>query len=180
MNITEWQKNWDDLGKEDPLWVVLTDPARKGGKWTPEQFFETGRAEIERVLNELASKGIQLHRKRALDFGCGPGRLSQALALHFERVDGVDISPSMIGHANRFNQFPDKCHYHVNATGDLALFPSNSFDFIYSTIVLQHIEPRFGKIYLREFIRVLSHGSIAAFQIQSPTLLRGLFHPLLV
>jgi ubiquinone/menaquinone biosynthesis C-methylase UbiE len=180
VNIDQWQKNWDALGKDDPLWVILTDPKKKGGKWNPEEFFETGRSEIEEFLEELESKNILLRKGRALDFGCGVGRLSQALALHFERVDGVDISPSMIEAANQFSRFPGKCHYYVNAASDLALFADNTFDFIYSNIALQHIEPRFSRVYLREFIRVLSPGGVAFFQILSATFLRRMFPPFLV
>ena len=175
MNITEWQKNWDALGKDDPLWVVLTDPAKKGGGWDPKEFFETGRAEIERASQELSGKGVSLQKTRALDFGCGVGRLSQALVRHFERVDAVDISPSMIEHAKTFNQFPDRCHYYVNHSADLSRFEDNSFDFIFSAIALQHIEPCFSKIYLQEFIRVLKPGGIAFFQLLSATFCRNLF-----
>ena len=77
MDISDWQKNWNELGKDDPLWVVLTDPAKKGGKWDPSEFFETGRTEIKNMLRELSDKGIELDKTRALDFGCGVGRLSQ-------------------------------------------------------------------------------------------------------
>ena len=40
--------------------------------------------------------GSPAARRSALDFGCGIGRLSQALAEHFDQVYGVDISPKMI------------------------------------------------------------------------------------
>ena len=39
MNINDSHRNWTELGKDDPLWVVLTDPDKKGGKWTEEEFF---------------------------------------------------------------------------------------------------------------------------------------------
>jgi cyclopropane fatty-acyl-phospholipid synthase-like methyltransferase len=180
MEILDWQKNWNELGKDDPLWVVLTDPTKKGGKWEPAEFFETGRAEIDAALREIAVRKFSLRQGRALDFGCGVGRLSQALARRFERVDGVDISPSMIEHAKRFNQFPQKCHYHVNPAADLRLFEDNTFDFLYSAITLQHIEPRFQKSYLQEFVRVLAPDGIAYFQILSATLRRRLFPTIFV
>ena len=174
MNLDEWQKNWNELGKDDPLWVVLTDPTRKGGKWDPAEFFQTGRDEIAKILSEAAALGPPLAHGRALDFGCGVGRLSQAMAEHFEEVEGVDISPSMIAHAERFNRFPQTCRYHVNSDSDLRRFPDRHFDFIYSSITLQHIEPRFEKLYVQDFIRVLKPEGVAVFQILSPGLWRGM------
>jgi ubiquinone/menaquinone biosynthesis C-methylase UbiE len=76
---------------------------------------------------------------RALDFGCGVGRLAQALLPRFERVDGVDIAPSMLELAARYNKDPARCVFHLNERADLALFPDRSFTFIYTSLVLQHV-----------------------------------------
>jgi ubiquinone/menaquinone biosynthesis C-methylase UbiE len=176
MNLNEWQSNWDELGKDDPLWVVLTDPAKKGGRWEPRDFFATGEKEIdEDVLKYLDSRGITVNRGVALDFGCGVGRLSQGLARRFEKVHGIDISPSMLEHARKFNQHGDKVEYHLNASNRLEAFQDNSVDFIYSNIALQHIEPRHAKVYLRDFVRVLKPGGVALFQLLQATFLRRVF-----
>ncbi len=42
----------------------------------------------------------------------------------------------------------------------LRSFQDNSFDFIYSNIVLQHIEPDVSERYVREFVRLLADGAI--------------------
>ncbi len=174
MDMKFWQANWNELGKDDPFWVVLTDPTKKGGKWDPADFFQTGRDEVKASLAKLASRGTQVRRGRALDFGCGVGRLSQALSEEFEEVHGVDISPSMIGHATRFNRFPGKCNYHVNNRSDLTLFPDNHFDFIFTMITLQHIEPPYGLAYIQDFVRVLKPGGVLNFQVVAPSLWRSL------
>jgi SAM-dependent methyltransferase len=106
-------------------------------------------------------------RRRALDFGCGAGRLTQALAARFERVDGVDIAPSMVAAARRHNRHPERCHYHRNATPDLALFENEAFTFICSLLVLQHMEPRHSKAYLRELLRLLAPDGLLVFQLPS-------------
>ena len=40
MSIEYLSKNWEELAREDPLWAVLTDPAKKGGQWDPEEFMK--------------------------------------------------------------------------------------------------------------------------------------------
>ena len=173
MDLNAWQKNWDELGKNDPLWLVLGNRPG-GGQWGAEEFFQAGRDEIRNVFAELDGLLVSVRRSRALDFGCGVGRLCQALAETFEEVHGVDISPSMIEHARRFNRFPDRCKYHVSAENGLPMFPSDHFDFVYSVLTLQHIEPRFARNYLREFVRVTRPGGVMAFQVLKPVLWRGL------
>ena len=171
-NFEYWQKNWDSLGKDDPLWVVLTDDSKKGERWDREEFFATGRKEIGEVLEHVRELEIPLGKERALDFGCGVGRLSSALAEHFEEVHGVDISPSMIEHANRLNRHPGRCHFAVNSRPDLSRFSDGSFDFIYTALVLQHIAPEFSRKYMAEFLRLLKPGGVIVFQWVSATLPR--------
>jgi len=175
MELLSSQKNWDELGKDDPLWVVLTHPDKKGGKWDVGEFFATGRQEIGDVLAEIASLGLRLQHGSALDFGCGVGRLTQALTEYFDETHGVDISPSMIGHARRFSPVGTKCIFHVNIQSNLELCETNSFDFVYSNIALQHIEPKYSLQYIGEFLRVLKPGGICVFQVRTATFLRRLF-----
>ncbi len=164
-NLKDLQKNWNVLGKNDPLWAVLTDPDKKGGKWEIDDFFETGVSEINEVIDYIESLGLNVLRRKALDFGCAVGRLTQALSLHFEEVIGVDIAPSMIELAKRYNRHGGKCKYFLNENDDLKLFLNNSFDLIYSNITLQHIEPRYSKNYIKEFLRVLAPQGLLIFQL---------------
>jgi 2-polyprenyl-3-methyl-5-hydroxy-6-metoxy-1,4-benzoquinol methylase len=164
VNLEETRKNWTALGEHDAMWVVLTDPAKKGNRWTPEDFFATGQREVADIFARLQQAGVLPATGHALDFGCGLGRLSQALATRFESVDGVDISSSMIRQAADFNKFPSRVNYHVNPRDDLATFATGGYDFICSMIALQHIPPRFQNNYLRDFLRLLKPGGAAYFQ----------------
>lgn len=140
------------------MWAILTDPANKGNRWSPEEFFESGRQDIKKNLERLKSAGLPVSFGRALDFGCGIGRLTQALAEKFELVDGVDISESMIDRAKKLNRFPDRAFYHLNPREDLSLFPSNQYDFVYTLICLQHMPRSLQQKYIREFVRLLKPG----------------------
>ncbi len=164
MKLEEASRNWTALGEDDPLWVVLTDPDKKGNRWNADEFFATGEAAIAEIFQRLQAVGVPRSLDRALDFGCGVGRLTQALASRFEAVDGVDISASMIRHAGNFNRFPARVKYHLNVRTDLEPFPSNQYDFICSLIALQHTPPRFQQNYLADFRRLLKPGGIAYFQ----------------
>jgi ubiquinone/menaquinone biosynthesis C-methylase UbiE len=120
---------------------------------------------VAAALDELRSRGLEPRRGRALDFGCGVGRLTQALAGHFEEVAGVDIASSMVEQARAMNAYGARCSYHLNERSDLSAFPDGHFDFIYSSITLQHMEPRYALAYIREFVRLLSDGGIVMFQL---------------
>ena len=165
MNLELLKQNWEAFGAQDPLWAILSDPSRRGGRWELDEFLQTGEDEIAGVVADLVATGIAVPTGRALDFGCGVGRLTQALAARFHRCDGVDIATSMITEARRINRFGDRVRYHVNAEPDLSLFAGQSFDLVLSFIVLQHMEPGYAARYLSEFIRVLKVGGIAVFQL---------------
>jgi SAM-dependent methyltransferase len=165
-NIEELERNWEGFAQTDPLWAILSDPLRKGGKWNLQDFFKAGTSEIATMMEYLNSIKIKPRSEgRALDFGCGVGRLTQALAGYFASSTGVDISSTMIAQAKELNKLPPKCDFVVNKRSDLELFETAHFDFIYSSIVLQHIDPLYSSSYIREFIRVLKPGGYAVFQI---------------
>jgi 2-polyprenyl-3-methyl-5-hydroxy-6-metoxy-1,4-benzoquinol methylase len=103
-DIAELGRNWDELAKNDPFWAILTFPHAKGNRWNIEQFFATGVTEVTELFEYLQSSGFSFSKGRALDFGCGVGRLTQALALHFEEVVGVDISPTFVELASQYNR----------------------------------------------------------------------------
>ena len=174
MKLERLQQRWNIAGKDDPFWAVLAAPDKKGNRWQVDDFFKTGSDEISALMHYVTSLDIPVARGRALDFGCGPGRLSQALTDHFERVDGVDISPSMIELARGFNRHPDRCDYRTLEGDHLQLFADGSFDFIYTTMTLQHLKPRFMRRYIQEFLRVLRPDGLLIFQVPSrPASLSG-------
>ena len=162
MSLKHVQRTYEKLGEEAPLYAVLSG---RGHDQDPEAFFASGREVITSELEYVRGLGLEVGIGRALDFGCGVGRLSQALCDSFERVDGIDISDSMIRNARKFNRHGDRCHYHVNTNDDLRLFDSGQFDFVYSNITLQHIPPEFALRYIADFIRVVRPGGIALFHV---------------
>jgi ubiquinone/menaquinone biosynthesis C-methylase UbiE len=165
-SLQDVQRNWEILAQADPMWGALMDPEKVDGGWEPAAFFAVGEEEIATVFDQLSKLGVEPDLDgRALDFGCGIGRLTQALASRFNSACGVDISPTMIKLARDANRYPHKCEYIVNDAHELSLFEDSQFAFIYTSVVLQHMEPRFSTQYLREFARVLAPGGVLVFQV---------------
>lgn len=167
MRLSSVQQYWDRLAHTDPMWAILTHDAKTEGRWDADEFFATGVREVNVFMDQAAAWGAPASRRTALDFGCGIGRLSQALADHFDRVHGVDISPKMIELAGEHNHKGPRVEYLCNPSGDLRRFPDRSMDMVYSWITLQHMRPRYARRYLREFLRVLAPGGLLLFQYPS-------------
>jgi len=167
MSLNSVKRTYEKLGRDDPLYAVLSRKELRHNRWDPAEFFATGRREIREVLQYVDELGLAFERRRALDFGCGVGRLSQALAEHFEQVVGVDIARSMVERAREFNRHDDRVEYRVNTADDLRILESACFDFVYSNITLQHMPPEPAANYIRDFFRVLRPGGVAIFQVPS-------------
>jgi hypothetical protein len=88
------------------------------------------------------------------------------MSRHFGEIHGIDVSDEMIAQARQKLRDVPWAHAHHASGSDLAEFPSDHFDFVYSYAVFQHIpsaEVVFS--YLRETIRVLKPGGFARLQI---------------
>jgi ubiquinone/menaquinone biosynthesis C-methylase UbiE len=155
---------WAELGRDDPLWAVLSRPDTRGGRWDVEKFLETGQAEIQSQLEWFAQHDLPRRRHHALDFGCGAGRLSRALSRHFDQVTGVDVSPGMLAKARALNEDLGNIDFVENATPALAFVPDQSVDFVYSCMTLQHIPADLAFGYVAEFFRIVAPGGVVAFQ----------------
>ncbi len=158
-------QTWDAFGEVDAMWAISSLPDKLGGKWDPEEFFATGRAEIDALMAQLHALGAPERFSRCLDFGCGIGRLSRALAHYCDRVVGVDIAPSMIERAKRLNPDANVYDWRLNQRPNLELLESESFDFIYTNLVLQHMRPRIARSYVAEFFRIARRNAWIVFSL---------------
>jgi SAM-dependent methyltransferase len=165
INLERLRSDWDALAKRDALWAILTDGTKADGGWDVAEFFETGEIEMATVMGYLAEVGcLPDAAGAALDFGCGVGRLTQAMARRFAACVGVDISEEMIRRAEELNAYA-QCSY-LTSVADRLLFAEESFVFVYSNIVLQHMPRKLALRYLREFVRVLEPGGVLVFGVQ--------------
>jgi SAM-dependent methyltransferase len=161
--IQDLQDTWDRLGRKDPMWAVASNRDR----WSREEFFASGEAEIAEALAYVESLGLELERRRALDFGCGLGRLTRALGDRYEETVGVDIAPSMAKAAAELNADRGNLSFVVNDRPGLDAFEPGSFDLVYSNITLQHMAPELAARYIEGFMRVVSDRGLVLFQLPS-------------
>jgi len=105
--------------------------------------------------------------RRALEIGCGPGRLMIPMSRHFGEVHGVDVSDEMAALARQRLRDVPNAEAHVTSGADLGMFANDYFDFIYSYTVFQHIPSRDIVLnYLREAQRVLKPGGVLCCQLR--------------
>lgn len=162
MDLKQVRRHWNLFARSNPMWSNLTGDSA----WDSEAFFATGETEISETLERAEQLGVTPARQaRALDFGCGVGRLTQALGRRFDRADGVDIAKAMLDEARRHDRSGGRCQYHLDTSGHLGQFGNESFDFVCSLLVLQHMEPGDAVRYIAEMARVLAPGGLLAFNV---------------
>src|SRR5690242_4971973 len=116
--LADQKRDWEEIAGEDALWAILSYTDRKFGAWDREEFFRTGEEEIGELMLRARELDRPGGRARALDFGCGVGRLTRALSEHFESCLGLDISETMVNGARELNADRPGCEFEVNARPD--------------------------------------------------------------
>lgn len=158
---------WKKYGEEEPHWSVLTSDAFKSENIANniEQFYESGRSHAAVMLNPLSRSGIDVRRfERIMDFGCGVGRLTLALAPIADEIVGVDISPSHLKLAKERAGTNTTCRFvAISSINDFDLL--GKFDLIISFIVLQHNPPPVMAAILSKLLLCLAPGGCIVIQI---------------
>jgi cyclopropane fatty-acyl-phospholipid synthase-like methyltransferase len=149
--------DWELRARENAPFYICTTAAQ-----SPEAFGESGRRDLEeRVLDglDVASDWS------VLEIGCGIGRLMRPLAARVARVVGVDLSEEMVRRGREYCEGLPNVSLHVT-DGGLSFLPEESFDFVFSHIVFQHL-PRKAYVdrYLGEARRILKPRGILRVQV---------------
>jgi SAM-dependent methyltransferase len=144
---------WDALAADPDAYVG--DPGR-------------GRSELQGLFERL---GADPRGGTCVEVGCGPGRMTAALAERFERVVAVDVSHAMVERARA--SVPDpKVDFRVVSGERLDGVESGVADALVCYLVLQHLPTRAAVVaYLAEFARVLAASGQAFIQV--PVLVDG-------
>ena len=118
------------------------------------------------LLGDLKNR-IQWKDKISLDFACGKGRnvFNMSSLCEWKRIDGVDLSLNNIAYCkNNYNNI--NSNWYSNNGVDVSILNDNEYDFIMSTIALQHI-PVYDirRSILSDLLRTLKPGGLFSFQM---------------
>jgi SAM-dependent methyltransferase len=150
--------DWRRLGETEPYWGVLSHPDFLSQNITPEgveRFYESGPHYMATIAEALIKLTGKPPSGRALDFGCGVGRLAEAMGAYCGQVTGLDISPGMLALARARGS-------KVTYTDQM---PDGPFDWINSFIVFQHIPPARGVAILEDLLARLAPGGAVSLHL---------------
>jgi SAM-dependent methyltransferase len=157
------EKAWKRLGATEPYFAVLSEnqylSAQEDGAARAD-FFMSGESHIAEVFADIHSIDSTFQPQRALDFGCGVGRLVIPLARRVHRVVGADISRAMISESARNVSEAGLTNVQLICTDEATL--PGTFDFIHSYIVFQHIPVKTGLRITEHLISRLEPGGFGA------------------
>lgn len=158
---------WEQFGRQEPYFGVLANARFRRAQLddaTLDEFFASGYLQIAAMLDMAeAHAGRPLELSRALDFGCGVGRLAIALAQRADEAVGVDVSPSMLAEARRNCDARGVDNVTLVETRALSSLQER-FDLITSHIVFQHIPSTTGYELLGRLADLLAPGGVAVMQ----------------
>lgn len=155
---SRYASRWRSRTDEEARHVILNSK-------DPEEFETSGQEELARLRPFIDADSV------VVDIGCGIGRIAQYVAPVCRVLWAVDVSDAMLERARRRMASLDNVRYaicedtHVPAIGD------GSVDFVYSILVLQHLEREDAFLLLEDIRRMLRPGGRAFFTW--PSLTRG-------
>jgi 2-polyprenyl-3-methyl-5-hydroxy-6-metoxy-1,4-benzoquinol methylase len=162
-------KDWDQLGQDDPYFAVLTDAKYKKDMLTEavrREFFASGEKQIEETFTLMYQHlDKAFHPTSALDFGCGVGRLLLPLAARCKSVVGLDVSDAMLAEARRVSAERELHNTTFLKSDDNLSSLHGTFDLVYSLLVFQHIPVRRGYLLLEKLIHVLNDKGIGVIHL---------------
>ena len=143
---------------------------------TDKDFWNSGLADSELIIGRNTNRYDMIMQSRdpknlkALEIGCGIGRILIPMAGIFGEVIGIDISNEMVKLGKEKISDIKNCNIFENSGSDLSFLEDNYFDFCYSFIVFQHIPKKsIVEGYMAEISRVLKPNGVFRFQVRGIT-----------
>jgi SAM-dependent methyltransferase len=140
----------------DEAYFVGGTKSNYGDYADAEEAIDVGFMPVIRRYADRAGRGLQA--RSSLDIGCAYGFYVERLAKLGWRATGIDVSSYAIerGRARGLRDL------HVGPAQELP-FPDDTFDFVMSIDVIEHIPPEDARRAVAEARRVLKPGGMAVF-----------------
>ena len=144
-------------------------------EWPDRDFFCSGEINVAKlVMTDMprvcgaAKSPLDLSM---VEIGCGVGRMTRMLARIFAEVTALDVSDEMVARARANTVDLPNVTVLLGDGATLEPLASDSYDFVFSFIVFQHIPSSLAVIssYCREAHRILRPGGLFKFQVQGDT-----------
>lgn len=161
------RQDWDSRARKDAFFYI----ASWRRDWDEASFFQSGEEDYARLVSPVLSRrNFSPRDKSMLELGCGAGRMTRAFARSFQSVTAFDISAEMLSRARGLCAGEHNIAWLQGNGTDLSAIPSNSFDFVFSYLVLQHLpQDRLVHAYISEMFRVLRPQGLCLFQFNGST-----------
>lgn len=162
-------QDWKKIAQDNPYWGVISADIFRGqelGDGVQAEFFASGQRLIDNIFAFVHQHyGVAFRPTRALDFGCGVGRLLAPLARLSAAAVGVDVAPKMLELCAANLQRMGITNATLVQGDDRLSGLAGEFDFINSYIVLQHIPPERGLPLLGNLLDRLQVNGFGSLQL---------------
>ena len=163
MNPSDSDAAWSLLGRTDPYFAVLTRERYRRRRLNPVEraaFYGTGVRHVEAMFGTIERLAPGFRPRRALDFGCGVGRILAPLAERCGAVLGVDVSADMLEEAQAHCDAAGVRNVELIRGYDDLAGVTGSFDLVHSYIVFQHLAAARQRRLLERLVERLDDGGI--------------------
>lgn len=116
------------------------------------------------LASHLLSRWPDLRPERLVELGCGIGASSVPLALRFPtaEVHALDVGASVLRYAQARASHMGAAIHFIQGDAEHAPFPDESFDCVYSCVVLHETSPEAIERIMAESMRLLRPGGVVA------------------
>ncbi len=162
-------RSWEYYGENDPYYGVCTEQKYQRDHLTGiglEEFFKSGERHVDSLVASIRQYiDPSFEPKRALDFGCGVGRVLISLARVSDWVVGVDVSRAMLQEAEKNCSLQGVENVEFVLSDDALTRVSGTFDLVHSFIVFQHIPRKRGEQIFRKLVRMVGENGVGALHV---------------
>jgi 2-polyprenyl-3-methyl-5-hydroxy-6-metoxy-1,4-benzoquinol methylase len=167
--MSNGKETWEDFGATDAYYAVATYEKFRSSKIdaaAKAEFFATGREHLDEVWLEFERLFGEVERPhRALDYGCGVGRILLPMAERCGSVVGVDISTAMLAEARKNADEGSIANVELQEAAEFIAADGDRYDLVHTYIVMQHIEPQIGYEIIRKLVERLVPGGLGMIHV---------------